>query len=366
MGQLPVIIIGGGIAGLSLGYELVQRGTKVVLLEQNTIGSGASGAASAYLEPRTGTGGLRDLEWACLEHWPTYAGAIAKASGVDLDYRRDGLLHVAFEEALPRLKQDFEKRTSVGTQTTWLSGEDARALEPGLSPDISAGYLLDQIHWLDGRKLCAALAHLLHEAGADLREHSGVVSVSQQDGGLCVSSDAEEWQAEKVAVCSAMGRNKIAGLPQDVPLCRPVRGVMLSLAMDRARPNLRRIIKHNKGVLCPRSDGRLLVGPTSEKGETSELVSEEIQRDLFDTAARFVPGLTGLDVCEVSSGIRALVGDGALKLGQSATLPGTYYSLSHGGSGYLRAPLVARELAEYMLDENAACPLTNPYLERLC
>ncbi|NNF78598.1 MAG: FAD-dependent oxidoreductase, partial [Rhizobiales bacterium] len=349
MGQLPVIIIGGGIAGLSLGAELIKHGAQVIVLEQNEIASGASGAASAYLEPRTGTGGLRAIEWASLEDWPDYAAAIEKAAGTDLDYRTDCQVHVAFEDALPRLRRDFEKRTSAGTPTTWLSADAVRALEPELAPNIAAGFSLDQVHWLDGRKLCAALATHLRRAGATVREHTGVVSVTRKNGALCVSSADEAWTADKLAICCAMGRNDIAGLPQDVPLCRPVRGVMLSIAMDPSRPLVRRVIKHAKGVLCPRSDGRLLVGPTSEKGETSPVVSETVQRQLLDTAKRFVPALANLEVCEVSSGIRALVGDGALKLGQSRHMPGVYYSLSHGGSGYLRTPVVARELATYVL-----------------
>ncbi len=125
------------------------------------------------------------------------------------------------------------------------------------------------------------------------------------------------------------------------------------------------MIKHAKGVLCPRSDGRLLVGPTSEKGETSPVVSDLVKNQLLETATRFVPALSDLEVSEVSSGIRALVGDGALKLGQSREMPGVYYSLSHGGSGYLRTPVVAQELATYVLDEHAPCPLTSPYLTRL-
>lgn len=365
MGQLPVIIIGGGIAGLSLALELVQRGTEVIVLEQNQMGSGASGAASAYLEPRTGTGGLRAIEWASLDQWPRYARAIEAASGTDLDYRMDGLLHVAVEDTLSRLKQDFEKRTADGTKTRWLSGDEARALEPGLSPKILAAFQMDQVHWLDGRRLCSALVNLLRKAGADLRENTAVHSVAHNGDHVRVKTDDEDLRAGKLVVCCAMGRNHIDGLPGDVPECRPVRGVMLSLATDPTNSIVRRVIKHSKGVLCPRSDGRLLIGPTSEKGETSTIVSPDVQSRLLETAVRYVPSVADLPVSEVAVGFRALVGDGALKLGQSRQMRGVYFSLSHGGSGYLRAPVVAQELADYVLDEASACALTSPYLRRL-
>ena len=66
MGQLSVIIIGGGIAGLSLGWHLQRLGCTVSIIERDTVGSGASRAATAYLEPRTGSSGLRQIEWAAL------------------------------------------------------------------------------------------------------------------------------------------------------------------------------------------------------------------------------------------------------------------------------------------------------------
>jgi len=49
-----ILIIGAGIAGLSLGYELARRGAKVTVLEAGKIASGASGVATSYLEPRWG------------------------------------------------------------------------------------------------------------------------------------------------------------------------------------------------------------------------------------------------------------------------------------------------------------------------
>ena len=271
---------------------------------------------------------------------------------------------MALPEGLERLERDFAARQTAGTAATWLDGAALRVREKHLSGHIAAGYALDQVHTLDARKLCSALAAMVLQTGADVHENTSVLSLSVDADTLRVVTDQGEFAAAKVAVCCAMGRNAIAGLPGDVPLSRPVRGVMLALADDPARPLVTRVIKHAKGVICPRSDGRLMVGPTSEKGETSLQVSDKVRQDLLATAARFLPALERLEVSETYAGLRALTGDGALKLGQSRQMPGVYYSLSHGGSGYLRAPVVADELASYMLDEAAPCPLTSPYLTR--
>ena len=85
---------------------------------------------------------------------------------------------------------------------------------------------------------------------------------------------------------------------------------------------------------------------------------------LIDNAAAFVPRLKDCAVAEVTTGIRALAPDGLIHLGQSAEMPGLYYSLSHSGAGYLRAPVIAREFARFIVDNTAACPLTGKYLAR--
>ena len=364
MGQPPIIIIGAGISGLSLAQALIAEGRQVAVLEENTVGSGASGAAAAYLEPRTGSGGLRAIEWESLRRWPAYARQVADATGADLDYRTEGLIHVARADGLDRLKREFEARQNAGTDTRWLNGDAARAEEPGLSEDIVAGYTLDQVHTLNARAFCAAQAAWVRRRGGEVSEHTRVLSLAKDDQSLLVRTAQGERRAAQVVLCCAMGRNPIAGVPDDVPLSRPVRGVMVALAADATKPLVHRVVKHSKGVICPRAGGRLLVGPTSEKGETSLVPEDHVVNGLLETAGQFVPELVSLERSEVIVGIRALTGDGALKLGQSRALPGLYYSLSHGGSGFLRAPVVAGELAHYLMDEAAPCPLITPYLTR--
>ena len=80
----PVTIVGGGIAGLSLGWELLRHGRRVTVREANTIGSGTSHAATSYMEPRLGDperSAARRMEWESLRLWPAFAKDVEAASG---------------------------------------------------------------------------------------------------------------------------------------------------------------------------------------------------------------------------------------------------------------------------------------------
>ena len=384
-----IIIVGAGIAGLSLAWQLIEEGASVTILERAAIGSGASFAAAAYLEPRLGRSAMRDIEWASLALWPDFATRIAQVSGLDLDYRRHGQLRIAYQENLEVVRTDYERRVAEGWRVQWLAGAALREMEPHLSAAIVAGCYLPDLGWLDGRKLCKALAMAIEARGGIIHEQTEMLAFGRADAprtgeagrtggtgrapdcrsdsgaaGIVIETNRGVFQADKVVLCSAMGTNDIAGLPEDVPRCRPVKGLMLGLAMDPKVPLLRHLIKQPDGILCPRSDGRVLVGATHEEGETSLVADGRAIAALRARAARALPALADLPLVEAVCGIRSLVGDGLLRLGRSRAVNGLYYSLSHAGAGFIRAPLISREFAKFIVQTDAPVPLITKFLKR--
>ncbi|MGI9374039.1 MAG: NAD(P)/FAD-dependent oxidoreductase, partial [Hyphomicrobiales bacterium] len=351
--------------GLSLGWELVRAGAPVTILEAHDIGSGASHTAAAYLEPRLGGGKLRALENASIAAWSDYAHALEAASELAVDYRRDGMVRIAYEEMLEKSRREFDQRIEEGQRAEWVEGNALKELEPALSDEVKAGIHMPGVHWVDGRKLCAALAVAIENAGGNIITHTPVVGVAQSaGGGLELQTPKGLITAEKIVIACGMGSNDLAGMPSDIPKCRPVKGVMLGLAMDPENPLINRLVKRPDGILCPRSDGRLLVGVTHEEGETSTVASPEAIARLMASAARAVPGVKQLKFLEAACGIRTFIGDGLLRLGRSGENEGVYYSLSHAGAGFIRAPQIAKELAQFIQSDDAECAYISPFLKR--
>lgn len=357
-----IVIIGAGVAGLSLGWELLNAGAKVTIVEKDQVAAGASGASGAYLEPRPGKGKLRALEWASLDLWPEFAEKLQQSSGIDIGFRHDGVTHIAYGDSLPKLEKAAEFHRSSGWDVQWLEGSALHVFEPGLSRDIVAGYHLPQVRHLDARLTCRALAIAFCKAGGILLEGHGVEQLQQcGDTVEIATSNGGQFVAEKVVIAAALGTNQISGLPADIPKIRPVRGVMLEMQMVEDTPLVLRPMKRPDGVLLPLGDGRLLVGSSHEEGEGEPVAPDRIVNHILASATRAVPQIADLPILEKRVGIRTLVGDGLLRLGRSNEARNIYYSLSHAGAGFLRTPVIAKKLATAILDPDVELEWIAPF-----
>ncbi len=359
-----IVIVGAGIAGLSLGWELVNAGAGVTILEKNSIASGASGAAGAYLEPRPGKGKLRALEWASLDLWPEFAEKLEQQSGIDIGFCQQGVTHIGYLDGLEKLTRAADFHRTSGWDVEWLEGDELKGFEPALSNEVVAGFHLPQVHHVDARKTCHALALAFQRLGGTLIEGAEVVRLVENGSGVEIfTAISKTYLADKLVISAGFGANAISGLPSDVPQSRPVRGVMVEIAQSGKEQILRHPIKRPDGVLLPMSNGNLLVGSSHEEGETLLSAPKLIVTKMLESAARAVPAVAKMAVVENRVGIRALVGDGLLRLGRSSENENVYYSLSHAGAGFLRAPLIASELAGAILNPDEPPEFIVPFFK---
>ena len=349
-----IVVVGAGIAGLSLAWELTRAGADVTVLEANAIAAGASGAATSYLEPRLGTTAMRKFEWRSFALWPQWAGELQQASGIDLDFQQRGQLRLGLKADLAKYEKDIARREAEGWKLDRISVREALELEPTLSSEIEAAAFLPDICWVDGQKVCAALAHAIKDAGGKVLFPWKVKSLARENENasddITLKSDSgEELKCKQVVFATGMGGNEIEGLPRDLGVCRPVRGVNLVLDMGSWRRPIVHHIKHHRGNACPRGDNKLFVGTTYEPGQTDVSVGENVIEMLYANIEPVVPDIRKLRLAGIMSGVRSKIGDGKLHAGCSVERQNIFYSLSHSGAGFLRAPLVAQEMARFVM-----------------
>ena len=344
------MIVGGGVIGLATGWMLARDGVPVTLFERDRAGRGTSWLAAGMLAPDAEIGfeelDLYELSRESLRRWPDFADAVEAASGADVDYRPDGTLIVADDrDSAESIRRLYDFQQEQGLDVEWLTGDEAREIEPFLAPRLSAAIFAPSDHQVDNRKLLEALRTAFLEVGGTLHEDTPVQAIVPDDEAPAVKTkDGQGVEASHVVVAAGVWSRQIDGIePAQRPSVRPVKGQMLELQMELPF-GLEHVVRGPDAYLAPKSSGRLLVGATSEEMGFDTTVTAGGLYDLLEGAWEVVPGIYDLPVNDTWAGLRPASRDHAPVLG-TASAPGIIYATGHYRHGVLLTPVTAQEIA---------------------
>jgi glycine oxidase len=365
-----LLVIGGGMIGLALAWRARQRGMEVTVLERGAIGRGASHVAAGMLAPvaeaEFGESGRRQLELGLrsAEMWPAFASELEASTGRRVGFVQTGTLLLARDDDEAReLERQIVFRESLGLGGERLRPSEAREREPALAPTVRLALEVPDDHSVDPRLALAALRSACESIGVNLREHAPVARIECDPGGERVSGvsvgeePAEFVKAARVVVAVGAWSAQIPGLPPGAsPPVRPVKGQVLRLR-DRAGPGLlRRVVRFGGGYLVPRADGTYVLGATvEERGFELEPAAGGIYELLRD-AHELLPGVSELEIEELSVGLRPGTPDNLPAIGRGA-LEGLTWATGHYRNGILLAPLTAELVVALLAREQALDPL---------
>ena len=345
-----VLIVGGGTIGLAIGFELVRRGTRTTIFEKDRAGRGTSYQAAGMLAPDAEIEfeerELYDFNRESLRRWPDFADRVEAASGQSVDYRDEGTLIVADDrDAAEALERLYTFQQDQGLNVEWLTGEEAREIEPFVAPRLSAAVFAPSDHQVDNRRLVDALRTAFQAEGGTLHEHTPVQAVVPDAETPAVrTADGERVAGDCVVVAAGVWSRELDGLMPDAqPPVRPVKGQMIQ--MRRTRPfDLQHVVRGPEAYLAPKSDGRVVMGATSEELGFDTTVTAGGLFDLLEGGWEVVPGIRDLPVDETWAGLRPASRDHAPLLGASAA-PGVAMATGHYRHGILLTPITAEEMA---------------------
>ena len=342
MKRWDVIIIGGGVIGLSLAWGLRRRGALVLVVEKGALGRQASWAAGgmlAWCDPHL-PAPARWLARLSQSLYGEFVEGVEAASGCDVDLRRLGT--ILLDEALPG---DFREGCRVFDATELCQ------LEPQLKPS-SNGHSPSIQFWpewsVDPRGLMTALIALCKTQGVDVVTGSAVSRVAVTAGRTVgVETLNAQFPAHAVVNCAGAWSGHIAcGVNISPSPTRPVKGHML--ALKPSREVLQHVVRAPDVYLIPRSDVRIVVGATLEEaGFDTEVHPETIER-LRSAAVRIVPELASASIMETWAGLRPGSPDGLPILGETA-VPGYFVASGHFRDGILLAPGTASVMSSLVL-----------------
>src|SRR3954454_8703108 len=175
-----VVVVGGGVIGLSCAWRAAQRGARVAVVERGEPGGGATRVAAGMLAPigevTFGEPELLELTLAAARLYPEFVAELEEASGEPTGYERLGALHVALDrDEAAQLRRVHDLQRSLELEAEWLPPRRCRDLEPGLTPAFHGGVFAAGEAAVDPRALTAALLGALRAAGADVRMRTEVI-----------------------------------------------------------------------------------------------------------------------------------------------------------------------------------------------
>ena len=328
-----VIIVGGGIIGLSLSLSLRKRGLRVLVVERSEPGHEASSAAAGMLAdcmletPRA----LQPLASASARMYPDFVHELQDESGEDVDLRDQGTI------VFPPSNQVCERPSFDGER---LLPQPLFDLEPGLTdPGHLALFLKERS--VDPRALVHAAIKAAKHRGVDVASGTRVNELLFTQG-RCVGIKTEKttYSGGSVVNCAGAWAGEVSPFP--IPT-RPVKGQMLCV-IDPSRDLLRHVVRSPEVYLVPRSDGRIVIGATIEHvGFDKRTDPDTIQR-LHQAAIRIFPSLKRTLVHDAWAGLRPGTPDDLPILGQ-CDAPGYFVATGHYRDGILLAPITAHLVA---------------------
>ncbi len=343
-GAQSIAVVGGGVIGLSLAWELAKDGANVTLFDaglSHMAGSwAAAGMLAATVESIDEWPALQKFNRWCAELWPDYATAIETESRMSVGHKAKGTL------LIKRPSQNGEGGAATGQN---LKGEELRKLEPDLSPLVESATLHPMDHSVDTRSLLAALRHLCETRGVILEDGSPVerllLNRDHVDG--LIAGGAPRRFDQVCVAAGAWTPELFAASGLDPLPVRPIKGQMLCLQMDVEDPIVHHVIWAEGIYLVPRADGRLIIGATMEEAGFDVSVTAEAIAGLRLRAEELIPAICHLPVVETWAGLRAGSPDRAPFLGRYGA-ENLYVAAGHHRNGILQAPGTARLITEMM------------------
>jgi glycine oxidase len=337
MKSWDVIVIGGGIIGLSLSIQLRKKGASVLIVERGEPGREASHAAGGMLvDCSTETpAALQPLATASARMYLEFVHELQVESGLYVDLRDQGAI------VFPPPEHVHQRPGFTLADLAKLLPAPLPELEPALADFNQPAFYLKE-RSVDPRSLTAAALQAAKRRGVDISSGDQVTAVNLCDGRVSgVATKKTSFLAPKVVNCAGAWSGQIA--PHGFPT-RPVKGQMLCLASP-SRNLLKHVVRSPDIYLIPRSDGRILVGTTVEEAGFDKRTDVATIERLHRAAIAMVPELRNAKMLEDWAGLRPGTPDALPILGATAT-PGYFVATGHFRDGILLAPITAHVMAE--------------------
>jgi glycine oxidase len=349
-----VLIIGGGVIGLSLAWDLARHGTRVHLIDQGEPGREASWAGAGILPPSAFIATqhpAEQLRGLASQLHPQWAEELRTITGIDNGYRLCGGLYLANtpgESAALAAWADSLREDAI--EAIPLNAADLRELEPGIAVPAKSILLPTEAQLRNPRHLKALLA-ACQSSGVTITRNAAASDFAIDGDRLRSIQTSFGQTIEAGKYCFTAGAwtgqlLKPLGISAGI---LPIRGQIILFKCER--PPITRIVNAGSRYLVPREDGYVLAGSTEEEVGFDKRTTAEAIQDLKAFACDLVPELKAAAIERTWAGLRPGTVDGLPYLGRLPGLTNTFVAAGHFRTGLYLSPATAVVMSQLIREE---------------
>ena len=332
-----VLIIGGGVIGLSIALALKQKGMTARVLCRN-LQEAASLAAAGMLAPQAeglSAGSMRDLCIQSRDLYPTWVKDLEAIGQCSTGYWASGILAPALNAP--------DSSPFNHDRKQWADVSKIRTIQPTLSDEVQGGWWFPEDAQVDNRKLYRTLQAAAQVQNIPIQIATVTEFIRADDRITSLMTTDGELQAKHYVLATGAWSEELLPIP-----VKPRKGQMLAVTMpmDDGLP-LKTVLFGEEIYLVPRQDGRLVIGATSEDvGFLSGNTPLGIMQ-LLQNATRLIPAIADWPIEEFWYGYRPVTPDDLPILGESQYRNLTY-ATGHGRNGILLTPITGKLVADWI------------------
>lgn len=331
-----IVVIGGGVIGLSIAWHLLAAGARVVVIDSGEPAA-ASSASAGMLAPLTEASQaspLLDLGVVSLRAYPAFLDALADATGQRVMLCGPGMLRLGRHDVV------VQQARARGMAVETLDRDALRGLEPRLARDLDAAVFTPEEKHVDPRELMAALKAAIRLRGATAI-HGAARELLMEGDSVCAVRTAERTIAcGSVIIAAGAWSDTISRLGVAFGT-HPVRGQIVVL-----RPSAIQCTIYGTGAYLVPRGSHLLVGATQERVGFDARVTAEGVTALLNAALAIVPSLRDSEMVTAWAGLRPGSPDGMPVIGRVTGAPNAFVATGHFRNGILLAPITGSLVAE--------------------
>ncbi|MEF3307273.1 glycine oxidase ThiO [Paenibacillus sp. GYB003] len=355
---LRILVLGGGVIGLSCAFELRRRGFAVTVLEQGKCGGQASGAAAGMLAPYSENVEQPDPFFRlCLQSlalYPEWQRAVKETSGLDFEYSETGSLYVMYHEADVQAMQSRRLwQDEHGARSELLGAAELRRLEPHVAPEAIGALRYPGESHVYAPGYVKALEQACRRSGVDIRDGlERADAVRWQDGAEVRSAAGETFRGDALLVANGAWAGLMeAQFGMAIPIY-PIRGQIC--AYETPDMPVRHMVFCSQGYVVGKRNGTLVCGASEDiAGFETSVTRRGIER-LTSWNGKLFPFLSGMTPFHEWAGLRPATHDGFPLLGRALGSDSLLFAAGHYRNGILLSPVTAHVIADLLEGRNAS------------